>query len=242
MCVPHPPVIGIPGPTTAARWGPWEDEALVVPAGYLRAVHEAGGVSLVLAPGQPGPPEALLDLVDGLLLIGGIDVDPRTYGCTPHPETDPPMPDRDAFELALTRAALARDTPVLAVCRGMQLLNVACGGTLEQHVPDRVAHTTHRRTVGSFADADHEVRLAPCSLAARVAGEERHRVKSHHHQAVQGVGEGLAVSGWDLAGEVPEAIERPGSRFVLGVQWHPEEDPASPVIGALVTAARDARR
>lgn len=242
MCVPHPPVIGIPGPTTAARWGPWEDEALVVPTGYVRAVHDAGGVSLVLAPGQPATPEALLDLVDGLLLIGGSDVDPRTYGGVPHAKTDRPSPDRDAFELALARTALARDMPVLAVCRGMQLLNVACGGTLEQHVPDRVGHSEHRRSLGSFADADHEVRLAPGSLALEVAGEERHRVKSHHHQAVDGLGEGLVVTGWDVPGEVPEAIERPGSTFVLGVQWHPEEDPHSPVIGALVAAARDARR
>lgn len=240
--MPRSPVIGIPGPTVTARWGPWEDDALVVPSGYLRAVHDAGGVSLVLAPGQPASPEALLDLVDGLLLIGGADVDPRTYGEAPHPETDPPAPDRDAFELALARAAIRRDLPLLAVCRGMQLLNVACGGTLVQHLPDRVGHTEHRRTVGSFADADHEVRLAPGSLAARVAGEERHRVKSHHHQAVDGVGNGLVVSGWDIPGQVPEAIERPDSRFVVGVQWHPEEDPESPVIGALVAAARDTVR
>lgn len=236
--MPRPPVIGIPAPTVAARWGPWEDQALVVPTGYLRAVHDAGGISLVLAPGQPTTPEALLDLVDGLLLIGGTDVDPRTYGDVPHPETDPPSPDRDAFELALSRAAIARDLPVLAVCRGMQLLNVACGGTLVQHLPDRLGHAEHRRTVGSYADADHEVRLAPGSLAARATGEERHVVKSHHHQGVDGVGDGLVVTGWDVAREVPEAIERPGSRFVLGVQWHPEEDPASPVIGALVAAAR----
>jgi putative glutamine amidotransferase len=240
--MPHPPVIGIPGPTVAARWGPWEDLALVVPTGYLRAVHDAGGVSLVLAPGQPAHPGALLDLVDGVLLIGGTDVDPRSYGEVPHAETDPPAPDRDAFELALAREAIARDLPLLAVCRGMQLLNVACGGTLVQHLPDRVGHTGHRRTVGSFADADHEVRLAPGSLAARVAGEERHRVMSHHHQAVGGVGDGLVVSGWDVPEEVPEAIERPGSSFVLGVQWHPEEDPESPVIGALVAAARDRNR
>lgn len=242
MYVQRPPVIGIPAPITTARWGPWEDEALLVPAGYVRAVHEAGGVTLALAPGQPAEPETLLDLIDGLLLIGGTDVDPRTYGCAPHPQTDRPAVDRDAFELALTRAALARELPLLAICRGMQLLNVACGGTLEQHVPDRVGHAEHRRTVGSFADADHDVRLARGSLAARVAGEERHRVKSHHHQAVRRVGGGLVVSGWDTAGEVPEAVERPGGGFVLGVQWHPEEDPASPVIGAFVTAARDARR
>lgn len=240
--MPRPPVIGIPGPAVVARWGPWRDEALVVPTGYLQAVHDAGGVSLVLAPGQPAQPEALLDLVDGLLLIGGVDVDPRTYGAAPHPQTDPPAPDRDAFELALARAALARDLPLLAVCRGMQLLNVACGGTLEQHLPDRVGHAAHRRTVGSFADADHEVRLAAGSLALRAAGEARHAVKSHHHQGVDRVGEGLVVTGWDALGEVAEAIERPDRTFVLGVQWHPEEDPDSPVIGALVAAARASAR
>lgn len=234
----RPPVIGIPAPQVRAQWGPWDDEAVVLPAGYVRAVHAAGGVSLAIAPGQPVALDELLDLVDGLLLIGGSDVDPAAYGAAAHPETDPPDPARDAFEVALARAALARDVPLLAICRGMQLLNVACGGTLIQDLPEHVGHTDHRRTRGSFADADHDVRLAPGSLAARVAGEEVHAIKSQHHQAIDAVGDGLAVTGWAVADGLPEAVELPGRRFALGVQWHPEEDPQSPVIAALVAAAR----
>jgi putative glutamine amidotransferase len=234
----RPPLIGIPGPAVTARWGPWHGEALVIPSGYLRAVHEAGGVSLSLAPGQPAGPDDLIDLLDGLLLIGGTDIDPRAYGAAPHAETDAPAPDRDAFELALAISALARDLPVLAVCRGMHVLNVACGGTLTQHLPDRLGHERHRRTCGSFADADHHVRLATGSLAAAAAGEEFHAVTSHHHQAVEVVGGRLTVTGWAVEDGLPEAIERQDSRFALGVQWHPEEDPDSGVVGALVAAAR----
>ncbi len=237
----RPPVIGICAPVVRARWGPWDDDALVLPAGYLRAVHAAGGVSLALAPGQPAGPEELVELVDGLLLIGGTDVDAAAYGASPHAETDPPDAERDAFELGLARIALARDVPLLAVCRGMQVLNVACGGGLIQHLPDEVGHGDHRRTRGSFADADHDVRLASGSLAARVAGEQLHTVKSQHHQAIDTVGEGLVVTGRAVRDGLAEAIERPANRFALGVQWHPEEDPGSPVIAALVAAARDTR-
>ncbi|UUY03125.1 gamma-glutamyl-gamma-aminobutyrate hydrolase family protein [Svornostia abyssi] len=239
--MPRPPVIGIPTPQVRARWGPWDDEALVLPAGYVRAVHAAGGISLALAPGQPAGAAELLDLVDGLLLVGGTDVDPDAYDAAPHPETDAPDRDRDGFEFDLARAALARDLPLLAVCRGMQVLNVACGGTLVQHLPEQVGHEDHRRTRGSFADADHDVRLAPGSLAARVAGEETHAIKSQHHQAIDTVGDGLVVTGWAVGDDLPEAVERPANRFTLGVQWHPEEDPDSPVIAALVAAARDSR-
>lgn len=238
----HPPVIGIPAPTVRARWGPWDDRALVLPANYVRAVQEAGGLPVAVGPGTPGGVEAVLDLVDAVVLIGGTDVDPASYGGAAHPETDPPDADRDGFEVALARAALERDVPLLAICRGMQVLNVACGGTLVQHLPEAVGHGEHRRTLGSFADADHDVRLAPGSLAARVAGEDVHAVKSHHHQAVDAVGDGLVVTGWAVRDGSPEAVEHPGRRFALGVQWHPEEDPASPVIAALVAAAADGPR
>lgn len=235
----HPPVIGIPAPVLRARWGPWDDDALVVPAGYLRAVHAAGGMVAAMAPGGPEDPDGILDRVDGLLLIGGSDVDAAAYDAAPHPETDPPDAVRDGFEFALVRAALDRDIPLLAVCRGMQVLNVACGGRLVQHLPERVGHDDHRRQVGSFADADHEVRLAAGSLAARVVGEEIHRVASHHHQAIDVVGDGLIETGWALRDGLIEAVESPDHRFALGVQWHPEEDSDSPVIAALVAAARD---
>lgn len=234
----HRPLIGIPAPIVPARWGPWDDRALVVPATYLRAVQAAGGLAVALSPATPQDAPAVLDRVDGLLLIGGTDVDPGAYGQSPHPATDPPDPARDAFEFALVREAIARDLPLLAVCRGMQVLNVACGGTLVQHLPETVGHEHHRRRLGSFADADHEVRLAPGTLAARVAGEEVHVGKSHHHQAIDAPGDGLVVTGRDARDGGPEAVERPASRFTLGVQWHPEEDPDSPVIAALVDAAR----
>ncbi|MBJ7329947.1 MAG: gamma-glutamyl-gamma-aminobutyrate hydrolase family protein [Solirubrobacteraceae bacterium] len=232
------PLIGIAAPQVRARWGPWEDEALVVPVTYVRAVRDAGGLPLILAPEDGGGPDEILDLVDGLMLVGGTDVGPDLYGAPPHPETDTPVPERDAFELALTRAALERDVPLLAICRGMQVLNVACGGTLSQHLPEIVGHEEHRRTRGSFADADHDVRFAPGSLAARVAAEPVHAIKSQHHQAVDAIGAGLEVTGWAVADGLPEAVERRDRRFVLGVQWHPEEDPDSPVIAALVHAAR----
>jgi putative glutamine amidotransferase len=177
-------------------------------------------------------------VLDGLILAGGRDVDPAAYGAEPHPATDPPSSDRDAFEIALARRAMERDIPLLGICRGMQVMNVARGGTLRQHLPDDVGHEDHRRALGTFTGADHDVRLADDSLAARVTGERRHATKSHHHQGVDAIGEGFAVTGWATVDELPEAIEDPSRRFALGVQWHPEADPASPLIGALVEQAR----
>jgi putative glutamine amidotransferase len=139
------------------------------------------------------------------------------------------------------RRALERDMPVLGICRGMQVLNVACGGTLHQHLPELVGHEDHRRVLGSFDGADHDVRLAPGSLAARAAGEELHATKSHHHQGVDRVGDGLVVTGWAQLDELPEALELERNRFALGVQWHPEADERSRLIAALVEEAR-ARR
>jgi putative glutamine amidotransferase len=148
------------------------------------------------------------------------------------------VPERDAFEIALALRAMERDVPLLGVCRGMQVMNVARGGTLIQHLPAAKGHEDHRRALGTFKDADHDVRLAEDSLAARVAGEQRHATKSHHHQGVDAIGEGFAVTGWATVDELPEAIEDPSRRFALGVQWHPEADPGSPMIGALVEQAR----
>ena len=173
------------------------------------------------------------------MLAGGADVDPAAYGAEPHPRNSPASPERDAFELALAGRALERDLPLLAVCRGMQVMNVARGGTLIQHLPDSVGHEDHRRTPGSFDDADHDVRLREGSLAARVAGEASHATKSHHHQGVDAIGEGLEVTGWATVDDLPEALEDPTRRFALGVQWHPEADPVSPLIAALVREARE---
>ncbi len=154
-----------------------------------------------------------------------------------HPETADFVPERDAFEIALVRGAIERDMPVLGICRGMQLINVACGGTLLQHLPERYGHHEHRRVLGSFDGADHDVALNEGSAAAAAAGELSHATKSHHHQGVDRLGEGLVVTGVSTLDDLPEAIELPDSSFVLGVQWHPEADPASMVVAAFVDAA-----
>jgi putative glutamine amidotransferase len=233
------PVIGVCTALERARWGVWDQAAALVPANYLAMVRRAGGMALLLAPDPDmvGAPDEALDLVDGLLLIGGADIDPATYGAERHPRTVGTVPERDAFEIALVRRALDRGIPVLGICRGMQLLNVARGGTLHQHLPERVGHHDHLRALGSFDGADHDVQLVPGSLAARAAGEELHATKSHHHQGVDRVVDGLVVTGVAALDGLPEALELPGAEFVLGVQWHPEADERSRVVGALVTAA-----
>ena len=235
-----PPIIGLCTALERARWSVWDTEAVLLPRNYVDAVHAAGGIALLL-PADPAAvrdPDRVLDLVDGLVLAGGADMDPATYGAEPHPETVGTVPERDAFELALARRAMERDLPFLGICRGMQVMNVARGGTLNQHLPDDYGHEDHRRALGTFDNADHDVRLAKGSLAARVAREEIHGTKSHHHQGVERVGDGLEVTGWATVDDLPEAMEDPSKRFALGVQWHPEADERSPVIAALVEAAR----
>jgi putative glutamine amidotransferase len=236
------PLIGICTYLDDIRWGVWEDRAAMVPAGYVGAVQRAGGIAVLLPPDETAleDPDPLLDPLDGLILAGGVDVGPANYGADQHPATDPPNELRDAFELALARRALERELPLLGICRGMQVMNVAAGGTLHQHLPDVVGHNGHRVVPGTFAD--HEVKLADGSLAARAAGEALHATKSHHHQGVDALGEGFAVTGWSAIDELPEAIEDPGRRFALGVQWHPEADETSRLIAALVEDARAALR
>lgn len=222
-----------------ARWSVWDQRAMLLPSNYVEAVQRGGGLALML-PVDPllvEDPNEVLDLIDGLVLAGGADIDPGSYGAQAHAETVDTVPERDAFEIALTRAAIERDLPVLGICRGMQLINVARGGTLRQHLPDLFDHEEHRRVVGSFDGSDHDVVLVEGSLAARAAGELRHATMSHHHQGVDRLGEGLTVSGVSTLDDLPEAIELPEAQFVLGVQWHPEADTASRVIGAFVAEA-----
>jgi putative glutamine amidotransferase len=178
----------------------------------------------------------VLDLLDGLVLAGGADVDAATYGAAAHAETNRTRPERDRFELAVGHRALERDMPVLGICRGMQMLNVATGGTLDQHLPDSIGHNGHCHTPGAFGD--HAVQLEPGSLAARAVGAEHAEVKSHHHQGVAELGEGLAVTGRAADDDLIEAIELPDRRFALGVLWHPEEAERDNVIAALVEEAR----
>ncbi|HUH80686.1 MAG TPA: gamma-glutamyl-gamma-aminobutyrate hydrolase family protein [Solirubrobacteraceae bacterium] len=236
------PVIGICTALERASWSVWDQTAALVPIGYIAAVQRAGGLALLLAPDEHAArePGEVLELIDGLMLAGGADIDPSSYGEPAHPETHDTVPERDAFEIALTRAAIGADVPVLGICRGMQLINVALGGTLVQHLPELVGHGDHRRVLGSFEGAEHDVMLIEDSLAASAAGELVHVTKSHHHQGVDRLGKGLVVSGISDLDELPEAIELPDRRFVLGVQWHPEADPESPVVSALVQAAIDA--
>jgi putative glutamine amidotransferase len=237
------PVIGICTALERAQWTVWDQEALLLPRAYVDAIQAAGGMALMLPPDEQleRDPDEVLDLLDGLILAGGADVDPAIYGADAHPETHGTVPERDTFEVALARRAIERDLPFLGICRGMQVMNVALGGTLIQHLPESHGHHEHRRVPGSFDGADHDVRLQDGSLAARAAGEITHGTKSHHHQGVDRLGEGFEVTGWSTLDELPEAIELPGSRFALGVQWHPEADETSKLIEALVAEAAAAR-
>ncbi|HVW18932.1 MAG TPA: gamma-glutamyl-gamma-aminobutyrate hydrolase family protein [Solirubrobacteraceae bacterium] len=238
------PVIGICAALERAQWTVWDQEAVLISRSYVDAVQRAGGVALVIPPDARAErePDELLDLLDGLILAGGSDMDPALYGARPHPKTTGVVRERDTFELALARRALERDLPLLGICRGMQVMNVAAGGTLDQHLPDSRGHEGHRRALGTFDGSDHEVRLEPGTLAARAAGEDEHHTKSHHHQGVERIGEGLVVTGWSTFDDgLAEAIEAPGRRFALGVQWHPEADEASHVIEAFVREAAAVR-
>jgi putative glutamine amidotransferase len=237
------PVIGICTAVERARWSVWDQDAFLLARSYVRAIHDAGGL-VVMVPPDPElerEPDEVLDLLDGLILAGGADIDPSAYGAERHPETGHTVPERDTFEIALARRAMDRDVPLLGICRGMQLMNVARGGTLEQHLPHSHGHHDHRRALGSFDDADHDVRLAEGSLAHRAAGETVHATKSHHHQGIGEIGDGLQVTGWAVMDELPEAVEDPALRFALGVQWHPEADDTSQFVAALVEEAAAAR-
>ncbi|GAB3955944.1 gamma-glutamyl-gamma-aminobutyrate hydrolase family protein [Micromonospora vulcania] len=204
----------------------------------MRAVTAAGGRAVVLPPDDED--DGVLAVLDGLLLAGGADVGPGRYGQPADPRTEY-RPDRDAGELTLLAGALASDLPVLGVCRGMQLLAVAYGGTLHQHLPDVVGHEAHRPAPGVYGA--HPVRFAPGSLAATVlVGVDR--VNSYHHQAIADPGR-LAVTGWAADGVI-EAVEDPSRPFVLGVQWHPENEldprPITALVGAARRSLRDVRR
>ena len=232
------PLIGVCAAVENADFGAWREEPTVLlPLSYSRAIHGAGGMIAMLPPDRHATeePGELLDRIDALVLGGGADIDPETHGADPHAETVGSNPDRDRFEIALALEALDRGMPLLGVCRGMQILNVACGGTLDQHLPDRLGHERHRPVPGSWAE--HDVRLEPGSLAARAAGTELLTVKSHHHQGVDAIPETLAPTAWATDDESVEAIESEDGAFVLGVLWHPEEDISDRVIPALVERA-----
>jgi gamma-glutamyl-gamma-aminobutyrate hydrolase PuuD len=225
------PVVGITTYLTPAAWGAWQLDAALVPASYVRAVTRAGGVPLLVPPGAAY--EETLDSVDGLIFSGGSDLDPELYGEKAHPETDGWVRERDDFELGLMRAALARDVPLLAICRGSQVLNVALGGDLEQHLPDRVQTNVHKEIPGVFAD--HDVAVLPGTRLSSILGD-RTDVKSHHHQGYGELGAGLREAARAPDGTV-EALEDPTRRFALGVLWHPEEGEDLALFEALVREA-----
>ena len=229
------PTIGVTAATEKVSYGIWSEvPSFMSPASYARAVQRAGGRPVLLIPDQEDTedPDGVLDVIDALIVTGGAgDVNPALYGEEPHPETGPVQEERDAYELALVSTATEREMPVLGICRGMQVLNVAYGGGIEQHIPDVVGHEDHRHTPGTFAD--HDVELEPGSLAARAVGAERAPVKSHHHQGVKEIGAGLAVTA-RADDKTVEALEDPSCPFVLGVLWHPEEDEKRRLIHALV--------
>jgi putative glutamine amidotransferase len=230
--------IGICAAVERVRRDPWDEVVAMVQRTYPAAVQRAGALALVLPPDEAvvDSPDLLLDRIDGLLLAGGADVDPGSYGADRHPETGVTWPERDRFEIALARRAIEREIPVLGACRGMQILNIALGGTLHQDLPGVIGTDVHRHTPGVFGD--HGVRLEPGSLAARAVGDERTLVKSHHHQGLADLGEGLAATGWSTDDQLVEAVELRGEPYALGVLWHPEQDEASRVIASLVEAAR----
>ena len=206
-----------------------------MPASYVRAVTRAGGVPLLVPPGAAY--EETVDSVDGLIFSGGSDLDPELYGEQAHPETEGWVRERDDFELGLMQAALARDIPLLAICRGSQVLNVALGGDLEQHVPDRVQTDVHKETPGVFAD--HDVAVLPGTKLSSILGD-RTDVKSHHHQGYGELGSGLREAARAPDGTI-EALEDPARRFTVGVLWHPEEGEDLALFEALVHEADEYR-
>ena len=227
------PVIGLSAYCEEARWAYWHKPAVLLPANYSEQVAAAGAVPVLLPP-VPGA-AAAVNRLDGLLLAGGGDIDPGRYGAQPHPRTGRVSAPRDAAELELLDAALAAGLPVLGVCRGMQLVNVARGGTLCQHLPNDAGHTPAPGTFGS-----HPVRIAAGTRLAGILGTNGDGVDvpTAHHQAVDRLGEGLVATAWAEDGVI-EAVEpgTAGDPFLLAVQWHPEAGADPRLIGALVAAA-----
>jgi len=230
------PVIGITTYVTPAKWSYWDTEAALIPADYVYAVERAGGRALLVPPSEDGVEETLQAL-DGLLFSGGSDLDPGLYHQEPHEETFGIHEARDRAELALLEAALERDMPVLAICRGSQVLNVARGGDLVQHLPEVVGDEKHKHTPGTFAD--HDVTLEEGTRLGSLLGDHA-PVKSHHHQGIGRIGEGLRVAAHAEDGTV-EAVEDPDRRFAVGILWHPEAGEDARLFEELVREAAEYR-
>jgi putative glutamine amidotransferase len=234
------PLIGVSTYVADAAWGSWRRPAAVLPESYYELVGSAGGRPLLLPPLKTAPSGTgfgaaeVIAALDGLVLTGGGDLDPVSYGETPRPEVGGVDPVRDGSEQALLAAALAADMPVLAICRGLQILNVARGGTLHQHLPDVVGHDGHRHAPSVFGEV--KVTTMPDSATAAIFGAGV-TVLCCHHQSIDRLGTGLTPTAFADDGVI-EAVELPGPPFVLGVQWHPEEGGDPRPFAALVEAAR----
>jgi putative glutamine amidotransferase len=225
------PVVGITSYVEQARWGVWDLPAVVLPFRYVERVEAAGGRAVVLPP-TAAADDAVLDRVDAVVFAGGSDLDPQLYGEQAHPQTTGLRPERDAAELPLMRSALDRDLPLLGICRGMQLLSVVCGGSLEQHLPDVVGHDGHRPSPGVYGL--HDVHLEPGSAVHGILGDHV-SVPSYHHQGLDSPGS-LRVTGY-ADDKTAEAVEHPDRRFALGVLWHPEAGDDLRLFEALISAA-----
>jgi putative glutamine amidotransferase len=230
------PIIGITGELEAARWGYWIREAVVSPVSYTRTIERTGGTPVVLPPVPASSVPGLIARIDGLVVAGGRDVDPSLYEQAAHEQTDPPDHRRDRFELLMTRAAIDADLPFLAIGRGMHILNVARGGSLTQHLPDRLGDESHKPDPVKMTT--HDVQISETSKLGRVLGASA-RVPGAHHQAVDSLGRGL-VAVASTQDQVVEGIELQGHRFCIAVQWHPEEGDDTRIFEALVTAAKPA--
>jgi putative glutamine amidotransferase len=211
---------------------------LVLGVAYLAAIEEAGGVPVILTPLAARRLGTLIDRLDGLCLSGGPDIEPSCYGASPHPELGPTEPHVDLFELGLVRAARRRGLPVLAICRGMEVLNVARGGSLVQHLPDLDGAIEHRQTRPA-SQPSHGATIAPTTKLARIAQADRIEVNSFHHQGIDRLGTGLVPVAWSDDGLI-EAVEAPREPFTLGVQWHAECLTERPEQARLFTSLVDA--
>jgi len=227
------PVIGITTYAQEASWGVWNLPAALIPLDYVDAVERAGGRPVLIPPSDQGVAETL-ETLDGIVFSGGADIDPSLYGAEPHPETDTPQARRDAGEMALLEAALERDMPTLAICRGFQLLNIARGGDLVQHLPDELRSDEHKQVPGVFAQ--HPVEVKDGTRLSSMVGA-RSDVTSHHHQGIGRLGEGLVETARAGDGTL-EGVEDPSLRFLVGVQWHPEAGEDKALFENLVEEAR----
>ena len=230
-------LIGISANCEQARWGVWERQAVVLPRRYADSVAAVGGIPVLLPP-APGIEDALARL-DGLILSGGGDIDPARYGAEPAPQLTSVREERDAAELALLDAAMSLQLPVLGICRGMQVINVARGGSLHQHLPDVVGHDGHAPVPGAFGA--HQVRVAPGSRLSGILGRDAELAISaptHHHQAVDRLGQGLTATAWAADGTIEAFETDDGDSFLVAVQWHPEAGDDPSLFRALVAAAR----